>query len=294
MKFFFKIFLKFSLLLCFMIVSTKSWQMLTHGFRKEKIKVKLQKSSKILDSEKNKKVLKILSQNFYYLDKGCQTYVFESENKEYVLKFIRFSRYKMPFWMNFTKICEKGKDYYNQRQSQRQKRFFSTMRSYEITDEFLKKETGVIYVHLKKTNLNKIVKFFDKTKRSFDINVNDFGYILQRKAQPFEKYLKKISKSNKDIEIVFNSFVDLTLEMFEKKIVNKDYNSVRNTGVLDNKIICTDVGSFYENNHLDKYWVFHDEFTSFTKMIRKWFIKNSPEKLHIIDKKINEILEMRK
>ena len=36
----------------------------------------------------------IFDQKFKYLSKGCQTYVFQSEDKKYVIKFIRYHRYR--------------------------------------------------------------------------------------------------------------------------------------------------------------------------------------------------------
>ena len=57
----------------------------------------------------NKDILKIFDQGFRYLDKGCQVYVFESDDKEYVLKIIRTSKYKPPFWCNLISFYEEGK-----------------------------------------------------------------------------------------------------------------------------------------------------------------------------------------
>lgn len=42
----------------------------------------------------------ILSQNFKYLGKGCQSYVFASEDGQYVLKFFKFQRFRQREWLN--------------------------------------------------------------------------------------------------------------------------------------------------------------------------------------------------
>ena len=47
-----------------------------------------------LNEEEKTLVDLILDQKFTYLGKGCQSYVFLSEDQQYVLKFFKYQRYK--------------------------------------------------------------------------------------------------------------------------------------------------------------------------------------------------------
>src|ERR1700704_4131205 len=41
----------------------------------------------------------LLSKKFHYLGKGCQSYVFEREGGEYVIKFFKYQRFRPQEWL---------------------------------------------------------------------------------------------------------------------------------------------------------------------------------------------------
>ena len=123
MKFIYKIFVKVlvaSFVILLVLAISKGWQLITDGFRVDKIKVdlaSLQEEDIQISPEKKKEIFSILKQEFHYIDKGCQTYVFESFDKDYVIKFIRFHKYRLPFWMHHISFISKGRDYKERRKS---------------------------------------------------------------------------------------------------------------------------------------------------------------------------------
>lgn len=278
------------------------WHYLTGGFRKEKIEATfLSKDFKnslqipafaMKEEEKTQnidpEIVKILDQKFIYLDQGCQTYVFQSQDGQYVIKFIRYSKYELPFWMNCLCFFEKGKAYQQRRLAFRQSKFHHSLRSYEIAGDFMKEETGVVFSHLQPTKcFIKNLQIKDRLGRKFLIDLDQSGFLLQKKVIPLRmKFLeyKKQKDFTKAKELTV-SFLKTVQEMAKKKIVNCDYNCVKNSGVLENRIIFLDVGSFFwakdKGNPSLK-----DQMFIFTKHFRKWAIKEYPELLDFFEEEL--------
>jgi hypothetical protein len=237
----FKIFCK-SLVVFFVFLSlafvSKGWQLLTDGFRTDKIvsEVPYNPDWDIDISDNNvDEVLNILNQNFYYLDKGCQTYVFESADKKYVLKFIRYHKYRLPFWMRIKKLFSKLDMYSRQRLQHREKSFFNSMRSYKLSYDHLQDETGVVYIHLNKSeDIFKNLPIIDRLNRKKHIDLDSAGFLLQRKTQRLEDVLVKLrdEKNIDGMKQVIQSFLNVVTSMCKKQIVNRDYNCVKIQDIL--------------------------------------------------------------
>lgn len=290
-----KIFL-ICLSISFIIILMKLWNLVTDGFRLDKIQTKqmFHKELFIDTSNQDDDINNILSQKFYYLDRGCQAYVFESADKKYVLKLLRYSKYNVPFWTDIIDIqkCKKtSKKYLSQKA---EKAFWNTMTSYKRSYDDLKDQTAVCYVHLTKTdNLLTYLKIVDRLKREKIINPNKIGFVIQKKTQRLEDVMFQMSKScdiKKGKEII-DSFFDLAVTINKKNIVNRDYNCVKNSGYLDSKVVGMDLGSYYaaEVDLLEK-CNFSDEIRSSTKHLRKWLVKHWPELTYYYDEKIENIV----
>jgi hypothetical protein len=286
------------------ICLTKGYQLFTHGFRIDKVFVNLDDFyhwNVVTTAEDEAKALKIFDQKFYYLDKGCQAYVFQSEDKKYVLKLMRYHRYKLPFWMEFITFTRKGEAYYKNRCDHRQKAFYNTMRSYLIANNHLKEDTGSIYLHLNKTNhLLKKVEIVDKARKSFYLDLDGSGFLLQGKVRTLPSVMKEFVK-NKDEEMVKKtilSFLNMVDRMMRQKIVNKDYNCVKNSGYFDKRVIGMDLGSYFWDENLENPNTYEDEMNKFLKYFNRWFFKNSRNFLPFIEKNktklINEYKKDRK
>ena len=123
---------------------------LTHGFRIDKIKFELPfhaeweispLSPKSLDE-----LLAIFSQPFYYLDRGAQSYVFQSEDERYVIKFFRMDRPRNPVrqWVR-EKIKKRSS---SPRNFEKVDKLFSACKlAYTMAQE----ETELLYLHLNRT-----------------------------------------------------------------------------------------------------------------------------------------------
>jgi len=277
--FIFTRFLKLSLIFLFVGFVFFGWYKLLGGFRVDKIESPLQKKEIEKPSDEVQEVLK---QKFHYIDKGCQAYVFESEDQNYVLKIVRFSRYKVPFWMHFIKWTKKGAQKRNRRESLKNRLLNMSLSSYQLTFKKIKDLTYVEYVHLFETNIfsNRLI-LKDFFQREYSLDPNKVAFILQKKALPLEKYLLQCKKENDmgKTKKILESFFTTTRSLLNRKILNKDYNCIKNTGIIDGKIIYMDVGSFVKNKNLENTERYNHFLRYSSKYFRKWGNKNYPEML---------------
>lgn len=285
--------LKIFLLVAFVATVAKIWVNYTCSFRIDKINpgsffenhidIRISKDSK-LDS--------ILNQKFKFLCKGRHTFVFISENNKYVIKFFRFHRYRLPINLQIGKslpfissICEKL-------EKELDILYLETMDSYRLVYEKIKNETATVYVHLNKTSdLNKKFRIIDKFNISYVINLNDFGFVIQKKAKTFSKKLLECKNDTRIVEDLLTSFFINLRSIYKKGILNKDRHVLNNLGIIDNKVVEIDVGRFAFYKELSKKDILEKEAYQYTTYLRKWLSKNIPEALPFLDSQLIKLIE---
>ena len=284
----FSITLKTIVFLSLICITAKSWQLLTDGFRKDKINSDLSVASQ--DMNIPSEIDEILDQKFKYLSKGCQTYVFESFDQNYVIKFVRFHRYKIPLWLRVSSFLEKHK---NKRLYYKDKLLQDSLKSYEIAYNYLKDETATIYVHLNKTgSINKNLQLFDRLNRKYLVDLDTSGFIIQKKVKTLQDVLNHNKNSEIELKKLAHSFLYTTKSLYQKGFINDDYNCVKNSGFIDGKVIHTDLGSFLPKDHLMEKQNFENEFYRFVRYFKKWSDKNAPFLSTYVDEEIKKMAQM--
>ncbi|KKL98156.1 MAG: hypothetical protein KR126chlam4_00912 [Candidatus Anoxychlamydiales bacterium] len=283
---FLKLFFKTIFVVALILAVSKSWQLITDGFRIDKINSSLtKKDASNLSIEPE--ISKIFNQKFKYLSKGCQTYVFKSLDDRYVLKFIRYHRYKIPLWL---RVCTFLDDYRNKRLYYKDKLLKDSLKSYEIASNFLKDETAIIYVHLNKTNnLNKKIELQDRLGKKYLVDLDTKGFVIQKKVKTFEDVLMQHKNDEIELKKLANSFLYTTEAIYKKGFINDDYNCVKNSGFINGKVIHSDVGSFLPRDNLMAKENFEKEFFRFVRYFKKWSDKNAPFLSSHLDEKIKNM-----
>ncbi|NGX33693.1 MAG: hypothetical protein K1060chlam1_00033 [Candidatus Anoxychlamydiales bacterium] len=275
-------------LVALILAISKSWQLITDGFRIDKINsslTKIDSSNLTIDPE----ITKIVDQKFKYLSKGCQTYVFKSLDDRYVLKFIRYHRYKIPLWLRIFTFLD---SYRNKRLYYKDKLLKDSLKSYEIASKFLKDETAIVYVHLNETdNINKKVQIIDRLGRKYLIDLDKTGFVVQKKVKTFEDILRQNKGNEIELKKLANSFLYTTEAIYRKGFINDDYNCVKNSGFINGKVIHSDVGSFLPRDNLKSKENFEKELVRFVRYFKKWSDKNAPFLSSHLDEKIKKMAQ---
>ncbi|MFA6118730.1 MAG: hypothetical protein WC688_02325 [Parachlamydiales bacterium] len=276
--------LKTIFVLIALVLCIKGYNLFTDGFRIDKIYPKFNEKIQAFPLDE---IDEVFNQNYKYLSKGCQTYVFESEDGNYVIKFIRYHRYQLPLWLQ---VINYNQSYKNKREFYKTKLLKDSLNSYQIANNHLKNETAAIYVHLEKTNfLNKKIQIADRLHRKYFIDLDNMGFVVQKKVCSFKNILNKYKKDEKELKILTRSFLYTTKDIYEKGFINDDYNCIKNSGFIDNKVIHSDLGSFLRKDKLNEKEIFEKEFMRYVRHFKKWAETNAPFLITYVDEEIKKM-----
>ena len=230
----------------------------TDGFLEEKIEGVVKDKQNYSAQES---IHPILSQTFRYLSKGRQSFVFESEDGQYVLKFFNRDYFEMP-WYGFF-VHEKEKRKRDLRRS-----FFEN--SYEIAFQELGEE--ILYLHMAKSQNLPPIKIKTKDKRMSLIDSNQVAFVLQTKGEPFYPTLQKIYQlgGEEALSLEIEKFVKQIHVRIEKGIADADSDVKNNWGYVKGRIFHLDPGRLYYDPELNDPHRKEQEVERSTRSLKKW------------------------
>jgi len=241
----------------------------TDGFCIENIRSELSVSSE--ESPSSDLLQEIFEQPFSYLCKGGQCYVFLSQDGKYVLKFFKQQHARLPWFIDhlylppfLAKIKEEKKN--------RQEKEFA---SYKIAYEELQEETALVLLHLHKTSLlQKQVSLIDKLHIVHEIQLDDFAFLVQRRAEGVFEHLEALIAKEKmqEAKEAIHSLSLLFVKIREKKIFDMDPNISKNFGFLDSQAVQIDIGRFFKGESFDS----HSYFQKKNEEFKQWLREKSP------------------
>lgn len=166
------------------------------------------------------------SQPYYYLAKGNQSFVFISEDRKTILKFLRLPKGIRKFALTRKTVTNAAKQI-----------FFN----YKNISEELHEETGLIYMHLNHTNvLRRKVQIIDYLGASYFLELDSVPFILQKKADPFFSDFQKLSF--KKAQCVIKNVLELYGQLYSKGFIDHDPIFEKNLGLIDLQPIIFDFG----------------------------------------------------
>jgi hypothetical protein len=228
-----------------------------------------------------------LSQPYRYLGKGAQLYVFGSDDGHYVLKFFRQEhiRPRAWFWILPTHHREE-KVQCSFRKLQKD------FRSYKIAYETLKEETGLIYLHLNKSeDLHLRIPVYDKIGVEHWIELDEMQFILQKRAEMVYPTLANWIENGEIAKAkgTLTELVQILKNRFEKEIFDKDPDLNTNFGILDGHPIQIDVGRFRKDNFYSNKQVYKLEIMRITDNLKQWLEGNCPELSFHLQREIQQL-----
>jgi hypothetical protein len=235
----------------------------------------------------------ILSQKFRYLGKGCQSYVFLSEDKNYVLKFLKYQRFRPQPWIVPLSHVPFIKGYCLRNIEKKNKKLTMLFDSWKNAFEELRPETGLVYVHLNKSkDLGKILTIYDKLGFEHHVNVDEMEFLIQKRAQMLCPTIDKMMTQN-DVDgskELITRLLNLVLSEYERGLADNDHALMQNTGVYEGFPIHIDVGQFVHNEMIKNPEVYKQELFSKTFKFRKWLNRQYPELASFLEEKLLKII----
>lgn len=193
-----------------------------------------------------KVVKSLLDQKFYYLARGAQAYVFASEDGRFVIKFFQHYRMRPPPW---THLCPSWflSSLSHEKIKRREALLQADFESYKIAYENLKKETGIVFLHLNKTrNLNQSLTLIDRLGIAHKIDLDQTEFLIQKRAVLAFETLNHLMQKGEVIAAkkAVSALFDLMLIRCKKGIFDKDPDFATNFGFFEGEPMQIDVGRF--------------------------------------------------
>ncbi|MBS0649107.1 MAG: hypothetical protein JSS10_07800 [Verrucomicrobia bacterium] len=211
-----------------------------------------------LSSKEQTEIRKILSQPFSYLSKGVQSFVFASEDGQYVIKFFRHDHLSPPFW-----------------RSKKETRHHKDFLSYKIAYESLRQETGVVFLHLNKSDFNQTLDLVDKIGIHHPIPLGRYEFLVQKRASLLYNALDEMIQARRldDAKETLTKLVHLLAHRSQLGIFDKDPDLNTNFGVIGTDPLQIDVGRFRKiSPKLDK-----NEIIRITDHLHQHLMQRCPE-----------------
>lgn len=290
MKFIRKLFLSLGVILLLGAVLS-AYNRLTDGFNMHQIESSLpfypEFELPALSPLENMEVLKILDQPFHYLGKGCQFYVFESDDGQYVIKFLKQKHVRSFEWLRKLPASKKYKQRFEDKIQRRQARLKTLFSSCMLAYHEMRDETGLVFLRLnRKQGLNKEITIHDKLGMKHKVDLDNHEFILQKKCSPLEDIFKGCTVEEMTAKI--HQLIDLVNARCQKGIKDRDRAFVQNIGfcLSENRPLFIDIGQFCKDNDISDQA--SQDIEHRLKELSLWMENKFPEGLPLIKKCIEE------
>lgn len=236
----------------------------------------------------------ILSQPFYFLGSGAQCYAFVSKDNQYVIKLFKHHHMRpRRFYDNIPlpSFLSAKRDQLKRQRIEELERVFS---SFKISYDRFKERTGLIYIHLNKTDLfHQKMTIFDKIGAIHHLDIDSMEFSIQKKA---ELALPKIARLIKNQEIesakrCLNSYLSLIKERCMAGIFDHDPVMHRNFGFIDEQAIEIDLGSFTSDEFFSTPSYYKRELYFETLKLQRWVKKRDPQLALFLDERIHNLMQ---
>lgn len=222
----------------------------------------------------NEELVQLLEQPFSYLGKGSQCYVFESSDRQFVIKLFRFDQRGFP-------LLKRTKR--NGRSLEKKIERFSTASL--LAFDYAREETGLIYLHLNLTQIRlPLLNAKGPLGQNLKLPLDRFHFAVQRRVDPFRRSLLYASycQNKEEMRARIDSFVRLLERRTEKGIANSDPNLSRNFGFLGKRAVELDFGNYMRLSGSRI-----GEIKRYTNRLRSWLSKNAPEWVSYLDERVS-------
>lgn len=245
-------------------------------FSVDLISIPIQKECSEMDP---KEASQVLNQPYRFLSKGRQSFVFQSQDGLWVIKFFNSKYLKMP-WYSFT-LWNQEKE-----RAKRERRQSFYLESYSLANRYLKEQTALVYLHDGVTQNLPVMQLQDQTSREFSIDLNKVPFVIQKKGELFCHSLKIMQEKDRaQYNSMLSQFLELIALRISKGIADADHDVEHNFGYLDGRVFHLDPGRLFLDDLSDPEREAH-EWWSATHSLRKWLQVNAPKNLPDFDRQV--------
>lgn len=259
------------------------WEGRGEGFRIYKIQDEVPYEARwdVAYSDKDLETAKsVLNQKFYYLGHGFQCYAFESEDRQYVIKFFRYQRLRLPNIIASIPDVPVFSEWRKGRIASLNRRKEYLLRSFKTSWDYAKDETAMLFMHLNKSKgLFQTITIVDLLGNEHLIDLDNYQFMLQKKAMHIKPTISQLVAAGKVDEAAkrLDQIFQLLLHCSKRGIQDTDGALIRknNLGFLGNQAIYIDGGKLVFKAELRTLKSFEKDLERL-KPLLSWLKKEQP------------------
>lgn len=238
-------------------------------------------------------VEKILSQDFNYLGSGAQCYAFLSADGNTVLKFFKVKHLVPKKWLKLLPIP--GLD--NYRFQKIEKRILcheELFMSYKMAFEELRKETGLVYIHLNKTKgLHGRIKLYDRMRNCFVANLDEYEFVIQKKAQLVQDRIASLMQRGQEEEALetIYSLLRQVVSQCKQGFIDRDSGISHNYGFVGDQVVHFDMGRILKDEKAKEPGYYQREVIRVGQKLENWLSIYYPQLAEYLEEAIDSVID---
>lgn len=236
-------------------------------------------TTRTLEASEQNIVDTALKQDYYYLGKGCQSYVFLSKDGNTVIKFPKYQRFRPQAWIDLLTWIPSVQDYQEGKEQERRHFMEKMFRGWTLGFDPLSHETGVMFVHVNKTpHWSQKMIIHDKLGLTHELELGQMEFMLQKRAVMLDQALHELMKNGDEAQaqLILDRLVAMVMAEYLSGIADNDHALLQNTGVIDGYPIHIDVGQFVRNSSVKKPEGYERGLFNKTYRLHEWLQKEYP------------------
>jgi len=248
-----------------------------------------------LSEEEQKKLDVLLNQKFTYLGKGAQSYVFTSEDQQYVLKFFKFKHLRPVWYIRWMPDIAPLSSFLQKESRRKERKLNDVFTGYKLAYDLHREASGLFFIQLVPSRHPKLITVYDKIGLPRTIDLGEVVYVIQKKGESLRTVLARllnlgdIPLAKKRIRQIF----DMYLSEYSKGVYDHDHGVVRNAGFIGDEPLHLDLGKFYRKESMKQPEVQRDDLILVATKIDEWLHSHFPEEhkvlSHYMEQQISDI-----
>ncbi len=233
----------------------------------------------------------LLKQQFYYLEKGAQVFVFVSEDDEYVLKFVKLKRMRPALWEKALASFPYFNSYGKSQITKKEERVKKLCKSFAIGQK-TKEMTGVVYMHLEPADHpNLQVSLTNRWGEKQTINLAESRFYLQKKAKLVKEAIESCmeAKQKDRAKSLLANLAETLVKRCQMGIIDCDVRFLENVGFLESSTVFIDFGEFREDPRIKNPLAYRPYIAEYTKTFINYLDSAYPELAQYFTNKITTL-----
>lgn len=233
----------------------------------------------------------ILQQPFTYLGEGGQSFVFASADGNYVIKIFNIGRMRPVAWILSLPDWPLVRTYKQEHLEKRQRRLERVFNGHRLAYEKLRDESALIALHLAPSQIETLVRLYDKHGQEHQVDLSHDAFVIQKKSELVSALFKRLLDADRvdDVTARIEGVFALYRSEFSQGIRDRDHGIMHNVGFIDEKPMHMDVGMLMRDEQMQDPAKQSAELAKVGAKIKSWVRKHYP----LYNEKLSDFIDSR-